>query len=82
MVETFFGGKRLFGAVVVMKNDHLPRQTQDKHEQSSNKGVVSAGDAVITTITGNAVPSASITSSLVNTAGLTGCNVSSWTLGL
>ena len=40
------------------------------------------GDAVITSITGNTVPSASITSTLVNTAGLDGCNVSSWTLGL
>ena len=40
------------------------------------------GDAVITSITGNAVASASITSSLVNTAGLKGCNVSSWALAL
>ena len=42
---------------------------------------VSAGHAVITTITSNTVPSANIVSAFVNTAGLS-CNVSSSTLEL
>ena len=40
------------------------------------------GHAVISTITGNAAPSASITSSVQTPAGGLACNVSSWTLGL
>eukprot|EP01043_Picozoa_sp_COSAG02_P068741 COSAG02_NODE_11523_length_1707_cov_1.277363_2_plen_180_part_00 len=39
------------------------------------------GQAVITTVTSNIVPSAKLGSAFVNTAGLS-CNVSSWTLGL
>ena len=40
-----------------------------------------SGDAVITTVTANLAPSASISSSFVNTAALS-CQVTSWTLGL
>eukprot|EP01043_Picozoa_sp_COSAG02_P052604 COSAG02_NODE_5692_length_4119_cov_2.601244_4_plen_170_part_00 len=40
-----------------------------------------SGDAVITTVTGNVVPSARITSGFVNTAAFD-CSVQSWTLGL
>ena len=39
------------------------------------------GHAVITTITSNTLPSASVGSTFINSAGLT-CNVSSWTLAL
>ena len=40
------------------------------------------GDAVVTTVTGNVVASAHVTSSFVNTAAGLHCSVRSWALGL